>query len=68
MIETCKHCRHCKTETHVIRTWDKDGMNVEKRITYWCKKFDMYVPPINRCKHINDPVKYESKPEIVEIE
>lgn len=68
MIETCKDCRYCKRLDHSIREWDKDGVHVKTWRTYWCNKFKMEVPPINRCDHINEPVKYEPKPEIVEIE
>lgn len=53
MIETCKDCRHCKRSTHSIREWDKDGLHVKTWHTYWCHKFNMEVPPINRCEHIN---------------
>ena len=68
MIETCKNCRHCDRKINTIGVWDKYGLHIEHHITYWCKKFYTETPPINRCEHINDPVKTVYKPEVLEIE
>lgn len=68
MIETCKDCRHCDKRTYFIREWDKEGLHRKNIIEHWCKKFNMEVPPINRCKYINEPIKIITKPEIMEIE
>lgn len=68
MIETCKDCRHCKLMTHTERVWDKYGLNTKTWYTYFCKKLNMEVPPINRCKYINESIKAVPKPEILEVE
>ena len=68
MIETCKDCRHCDIQNRVYRVWDKNGLHFVEDKKYRCSKFSKYVSPINRCEHINDPVAYKPKPEIVEIE
>lgn len=67
MIETCKDCRYCKRLTYTERVWDKYGMNMKTWYTYWCDKFKVEVPPINRCEHINDPVKPVIHHEVLEI-
>lgn len=67
MIETCKDCRYCKRSTHSIREWDKDGLHVKTWHTYWCHKFNMEVPPINRCEHINGQIKPFIHHEVLEV-
>lgn len=67
MIETCKDCRYCKRLTYTERVWDKYGMNMKTWYTYWCNKFNVEVPPINRCEHINEPIKPIVHHEIIEV-
>lgn len=67
MIETCKDCSLCKVETTTMRVWDKDGLHEIKKTRYWCKRLCAYVPPINRCEHINKPIKPIIRHEILEV-